>query len=64
MKKENLAIVYVPQISKTNKYSKSYIPGVGTSVVDIKVGDTIKVKYPKGEIDTDLYMRQKIIMNI
>ncbi|HBF6217975.1 TPA: FtsX-like permease family protein [Clostridioides difficile] len=59
MKNENLAIVYVPQISKTNKYSKSYIPGVGTSVVDIKVGDTIKVKYPKGEIDTDLYMRQK-----
>lgn len=59
MKKENLAIVYVPQISKTNKYSKSYIPGVGTPVVDMKVGDTIKVKYPKGEIDTDLYMSQK-----
>lgn len=59
MKNENLAIVYVPQISKTDKYSISYIPGVGTPVVDIKVGDTIKVKYPKGEIDTELYMKRK-----
>ncbi|MCC0784402.1 FtsX-like permease family protein [Clostridioides sp. ES-S-0108-01] len=59
MKKENLAIVYVPQISKTNKYNKSYIPGVGTPVVNIKVGDTIKIKYPKGEIDTELYFSQK-----
>ncbi|MCC0629475.1 MULTISPECIES: ABC transporter permease [unclassified Clostridioides] len=59
MKKENLAIVYVPQISKINKYNKSYIPGVGTPVVNIKVGDTIKIKYPKGEIDTELYFSQK-----
>lgn len=55
MKKENLAIVYVPEISKTQKYTKTYIPGEGTPAVDIKVGDTIKVKYPKNGIDQELY---------
>ncbi|MCP3317907.1 FtsX-like permease family protein [Clostridioides difficile] len=59
MKKENLAILYVPQVSKTNKYKLSYTPGTGTPAVDIKVGDTIKVKYPKGEIDQDLYIKLK-----
>ena len=55
MKKENLAIVYVPEISKTQKYTKTFTPGEGTPAVDIKVGDTIKVKYPKGGMDTGLY---------
>lgn len=59
MKKENLAILYVPQVSKTNKYKLSYIPGTGTPAADIKVGDTIKIKYPKGEIDQDLYIKLK-----
>ncbi|UDN58091.1 ABC transporter permease [Clostridioides sp. ES-S-0010-02] len=59
MKKENLAILYVPQISKTNKFNHNYIPGTGTPVVNTKVGDTIKIKYPKGEIDTELYEGQK-----
>ncbi|MGO0862686.1 ABC transporter permease, partial [Clostridioides difficile] len=55
IKKENLAIVYVPEISKTQKYTKTFIPGEGTPAVDIKVGDTIKVKYPKDGIDQELY---------
>lgn len=55
IKKENLAIVYVPEISKTQKYTKTFTPGEGTPAVDIKVGDTIKVKYPKGGMDTGLY---------
>ncbi|MCC0731634.1 FtsX-like permease family protein [Clostridioides sp. ZZV14-6048] len=59
MKKENLAIVYVPEISKTKKYQKTFTHGKGTPVVDIKVGDTIKVKYPNGRIDMDLYESQK-----
>ncbi|MCC0632656.1 FtsX-like permease family protein [Clostridioides sp. ZZV15-6388] len=59
MKKENLAIVYVPEISKTKKYQKTFTHGKGTPAVDIKVGDTIKVKYPNGRIDMDLYESQK-----
>lgn len=55
MKKENLAIVYIPEISKTQKYTKTFTPGEGTPAIDIKVGDTIKVKYPKGGMDTGLY---------
>lgn len=55
MKKENLAIVYVPEISKTQKYTKTFTPGEGTPAIDIKVGDTIKVKYPKAGMDTGLY---------
>lgn len=58
MKQENLAIVYVPEISKTQEYSKTVLPGTGKPAVDIKVGDTIKVKYPKGKIDMELYERQ------
>lgn len=55
MKKENLAIVYVPEISETQKYTKTFTPGEGTPAIDIKVGDTIKVKYPKAGMDTGLY---------
>ncbi|MDB3086770.1 ABC transporter permease [Clostridioides difficile] len=55
MKKENLAIVYVPEISETQKYTKTFTPGEGTPAIDTKVGDTIKVKYPKAGMDTGLY---------
>lgn len=49
MKNNNEVVLYIPHTQR--KYGQSDIViGGGKPVVDIKVGDTVKVKYPKGKI--------------
>ena len=58
MKKENLAVVYVPHsYKKFEGYRDVGDHTYGKPIVDIKVGDTVKVKYPKGKIDTEKYWK-------
>ncbi|CEI72665.1 MULTISPECIES: ABC transporter permease [Romboutsia] len=63
MKKENLAVVYIPHAYEPYKDYKDYYDvgdsTYGKPIVDIKVGDTVKVKYPKGKIDTQKYWQGK-----
>ena len=58
MKKENLAVVYVPYVyEKFKGYKEVGDHTYGKPIVDIKVGDTVKVKYPKGKIDEEEYWK-------
>lgn len=52
MKKENLAVVYIPYIYE-NYGTRDIVLGrnTGEPLVNIKVGDTVTVKYPKGKIE-------------
>lgn len=58
MEKENLAVVYVPHVyEKFKGYKEVGDHTYGKPIVDIKVGDTVKVKYPKGKIDEEDYWK-------
>ncbi|MCR8745122.1 ABC transporter permease [Romboutsia lituseburensis] len=58
IKKENLAVVYIPHTYEVFEgYKDVGDHTYGKPIVDIKVGDTVKVKYPKGKIDTDEYWK-------
>ncbi len=58
MKKENLAVVYIPYTYELFKgYRDVGDHTYGKPIVDIKVGDTVKVKHPKGKIDTEEYWK-------
>lgn len=63
MKSENLAVVYVPHAYQPYEDYKDYYDvgdhTYGKPIVDIKVGDTVKVKYPKGKIDIEKYWQGK-----
>ena len=63
MKSENLAVVYVPHAYQPYEDYKDYYDigdhTYGKPIVDIKVGDTVKVKYPKGKIDIEKYWTGK-----
>ncbi|MEG0856173.1 MAG: ABC transporter permease, partial [Terrisporobacter sp.] len=61
MKKENLAVVYMPYIYDDNGMkSKVLGANTGSPLANIKVGDTVTVKYPKGKIeDTQKYWQGK-----
>lgn len=63
MKSENLAVVYVPHAYQPYEDYKDYYDigdhTYGKPIVDIKVGDTVKVKYPKGKIDIEKYWMGK-----
>ena len=61
MKKENLAVVYMPYIYDDNGMKSKVLGGnTGTPLANIKVGDTVTVKYPKGKIeDTQKYWQGK-----
>lgn len=63
MKKENLAVVYVPYAYQPYEDYKDYYDigdhTYAKPIVDIKVGDTVKVKYPKGKIDIEKYWEGK-----
>ncbi len=50
MKKENLAAVYVPKANKDNMRTVG-----GKNVVDIKVGDTVKVKFRENKVFNESY---------
>ncbi|MDK2584395.1 FtsX-like permease family protein [Romboutsia sedimentorum] len=50
MKKENLAAVYVPKANKDNMQTVG-----GENVVDIKVGDTVKVKFRENKVFNESY---------
>lgn len=51
MKKENLAVIYMPYIVDTFYGTKNVVVGGGKPLANIKVGDTVTIKYPKGKID-------------
>ncbi|UEL48815.1 ABC transporter permease [Terrisporobacter hibernicus] len=51
MKKENLAVIYIPYIVDTFYGTKNVVVGGGKPLANIKVGDTVTIKYPKGKID-------------
>ncbi|MEG1312630.1 MAG: FtsX-like permease family protein [Romboutsia sp.] len=60
MKKENLAVVYVPRTYETFYGIRNIVVGGGKPLVDIKVGDTVKVRYPKDKIeDGEAYWKGK-----
>lgn len=61
MKKENLAVVYMPYIYDDNGMKSKVLGGnTGVPLANIKVGDTVTVKYPKGKIeDTQKYWQGK-----
>ncbi len=49
MKNSNTVVLYMPHTYSSGEYSNK-ITGGGKPVVDIKVGDTVKVKSPKGKM--------------
>ncbi|MCC3863581.1 ABC transporter permease [Terrisporobacter petrolearius] len=51
MKNENLAVIYMPYIVDTFYGTKNVVVGGGKPLSNIKVGDTVTIKYPKGKID-------------
>ncbi len=52
MKKENLAVVYMPYIYENHGDRDIVLGGnTGDPLANIKVGDTVTVKYPKGKIE-------------
>ncbi|WP_042275307.1 ABC transporter permease [[Clostridium] dakarense] len=57
MKKENLAVIYMPHTYKDSYGTRDTVVGGGEPIVDIKVGDTVKVKIPKGKIDGEKYWK-------
>lgn len=57
MKKENLAVIYMPHTYETSYGMRETVVGGGEPIVDIKVGDTVKVKVPKGKIDQLKYWK-------
>lgn len=60
MKKENLAVIYMPHIVDTFYGTKDIVVGGGKPLADIKVGDTVTIKYPKSKItDTESYWKAK-----
>lgn len=60
MKKENLAVIYMPHIIDTFYGTKDVVVGKGKPLSNIKVGDTVAVKYPKGKItDGEAYWKAK-----
>lgn len=60
MKKENLAVIYMPYIEETFYGMRDTVVGGGHPLANIKVGDIVKVKYPKGKIeDGDAYWKAK-----
>lgn len=60
MKTENLAVIYMPHIVDTFYGSKDKVVGGGKPLADIKVGDTVTIKYPKDKIiDGESYWKAK-----
>lgn len=59
MKNTNTAILYMPHTYDEYEGSRDTVIGGGTPVADIKVGDTVKVKKPKGKIDNETYFDMK-----
>ncbi|WP_373598582.1 ABC transporter permease [Paraclostridium bifermentans] len=63
MKKENLAIVYVPRVVEENYDGVPYYNKVdnGKSVANIKVGDTVKVKFREdGNVPIEFYTLEDV----
>lgn len=61
MKNTNTAILYVPHTYDEYEGHRDVVVGGGEPVVDIKVGDTVRVKIPKEKVDVETYweMRDK-----
>ncbi|CEO05775.1 ABC transporter permease [[Clostridium] sordellii] len=59
MKNSNTIALYIPHTYNVYENRKDTIIGGGKPVADIKVGDTVKIKIPKGKIDEELYWSMK-----
>lgn len=59
MKNTNTAILYMPYTYDEYEGDRDTVIGGGTPVADIKVGDTVKVKKPKGKINNEAYLDMK-----
>lgn len=60
MKKENLAVIYMPHTYDAFNGMRDLVVGGGQPIADIKVGDTVRVKYPKHKIeDGEAYWKGK-----
>lgn len=60
MKNTNLAVVYIPHTYELFEgYRDIGDHNNGKPIVNIKVGDAVKVIYPKGKIDTQTYWKAK-----
>ncbi len=59
MKNSNEVVLYIPHTYEAYEGVRDVSIGSGEPVVDIKVGDTVKIKIPKDEIDGELYWKMK-----
>ena len=60
MQGSNLAVVYIPYVYEPfENYYQIGDHEKGKPVVNVKVGDTVKVKLPKGKTDSDDYWKGK-----
>jgi ABC-type antimicrobial peptide transport system permease subunit len=59
MKNSNTAILYLPHTYDEYEGYRDIVVGGGKPVADIKVGDTVKIKAPKGKIDEETYWEMK-----
>ncbi|MEG1312411.1 MAG: FtsX-like permease family protein [Romboutsia sp.] len=59
MKNTNTAVLYIPHTYDAYNGIRDVAMSGGDPVVDIKVGDTIKIKEPKGKIDGEAYWEMK-----
>lgn len=59
LKNTNTAILYMPYTYDEYEGDRDTVIGGGTPVADIKVGDTVKVKKPKGKINNEAYLDMK-----
>lgn len=59
MKNTNTAILCIPHTYDEYKGHRNIVVGGGTPVADIKVGDIVKVKKPKGKINNENYNYMK-----
>ncbi|MBU5306925.1 ABC transporter permease [Clostridioides mangenotii] len=58
MKSSNTAVVYIPHVFELHKdYYTTGSKKNGKPIVDINIGDTVKVKVPKGKINMQKYWR-------
>ena len=59
MKNTNTAVLYIPHTYDAYEGIRDIAMNGGEPVVDIKIGDTIKIKEPKGKIDGESYWEMK-----
>ncbi|MGL6106652.1 ABC transporter permease [Romboutsia sp.] len=64
MKNSNSVVLYMPYTYDEYEGYRDTVVGGGQPVVDIKVGDTVKVKIPKEKVDGEMYWEMRDMDNL